>query len=88
MGVLSEKDASTFSVSFILISWAINFLASMAGLFISLYLYISHDDMQVGIMEPAELCNNISSVSLVMNICIVRTLGIFGIISIYPIGCF
>lgn len=60
MGILSEDSASGMSLSFSLFCWAINFIASMAGLFISLYLYISHDDMNVGVMEPVELCNNIA----------------------------
>ena len=42
-------------------AWLCNLAASIAGLFISLFLYISHEDMDYDQMEPAELADHINT---------------------------
>ena len=60
MTVYADKDASGFQLSVNLGCWAINFFDSLAGLFISLFLLISHDDLETGCIEPVELSNNLN----------------------------
>ena len=62
MSILSEKGASSYELGFVLTVWALNFFISLGGLFISMFIFISHDDMQMGVVEPADLCNNIQAV--------------------------
>jgi len=60
MPILLEKDASTFQIGVLLGCWALNFFDSLAGLFISLYMVISHDDLEQDCVEPVELSNNLN----------------------------
>lgn len=60
MPILLEKDASTFQMGALLGCWALNFFDSLAGLFISLYMVISHDDLEQDCVEPVELSNNLN----------------------------
>ena len=60
MPVYVSKDATGFEVSLNLTLWVIGFFDAVAGLFISLYLLISHDDLEVGSIEPMELSNTIN----------------------------
>ena len=39
--------------------WLTNFVVGVCGLFISLYMLITHDDMQQHRIEPAELADNL-----------------------------
>jgi hypothetical protein len=64
MAILSSHADTYGEVSRILIAWVVNFIASLAGLFISLYLLISHDDLNSNFITPIELSNNLNSVSL------------------------
>jgi hypothetical protein len=64
MAILSSPADSYGEVSRVLIAWALNFIASLAGLFISLYLLISHDDLNSNFITPIELSNNLNTVSL------------------------
>ena len=43
--------------------WVLNFLCSVAALFISLYLLITHDDLKHDQIQPLELCGHIKMVS-------------------------
>ena len=63
MPILASSGDSFTEVSFTLVAWVLNFVATLAGLFISLYLLISHDDLQSSFIEPVELSNNLNSVS-------------------------
>ena len=45
------------------ILWLMHVVISIIGLFISLYMYVSHDDMKHGMIEPAELSEAINTVS-------------------------
>lgn len=60
MTVYATKGASSFELSLNLGCWVINFFTSLGGLFISLFLLISHDDLQSGCIEPVELSNNLN----------------------------
>lgn len=62
MPILLDNGASTFEVSMNLTSWVANFISTLAGLFISLFLLISHDDLQSSFIEPVELSNNLNTV--------------------------
>ena len=64
MAILSSQADTYGEVSRVLIAWVVNFIASLAGLFISLYLLISHDDLNSNFITPIELSNNLNSVSL------------------------
>ncbi|CDW72376.1 UNKNOWN [Stylonychia lemnae] len=46
MTVYASKNASSFELSLNLACWVINFFDSLGGLFISLYMLISHDDLE------------------------------------------
>ncbi len=63
MPILSDSSSTTGDLSLTLGAWAINFIVTLVGLFISLYLLISHDDLQSNFIEPAELSNNLRQVS-------------------------
>jgi len=39
--------------------WLVNFAASLAGLFVSLYVTIIHDDLRQNCIEPADLANSL-----------------------------
>ena len=54
--------ASVLSWGFQLSLWVVNFVVGVCGLFISLYLLITHDDMKSHTIEPAELADNIQQV--------------------------
>ena len=43
--------------------WLFSMLCSVGGLFISLYMFVSHDDLKHGMIEPAELAEGINTVS-------------------------
>ena len=60
MTVYAAKDATTFDVSLNLVCWVLAFFDALAGLFLSLYLLISHDDLESGAIEPMELSNTIT----------------------------
>jgi len=64
MAILSSQADTYGEVSRVLIAWVVNFIASLAGLFISLYLLISHDDLNSNFITPIELSNNLNLVSL------------------------
>ena len=44
-------------------AWVLSLAISAVGIFMSLYLYISHDDVRKLIMQPAELSENLNDVS-------------------------
>ena len=46
-----------------LLCWVLSLAICVANLFISLYLYITHDDMKTLMIEPGELADNINTVS-------------------------
>ena len=46
------------------IFWAINMSITVACLFTSLYLYVSHDDLRHQMLEPGELSEAINMVSI------------------------
>ena len=50
----------TFGIKLTL--WVVNLVSSIAGLFISLYLLITHDDMKSGTIQPAELADALAQV--------------------------
>jgi hypothetical protein len=62
MPILSSKDTPFFMVASTFGCWVVNFGVSLAALFISLYLYITHDDLEQGFIEPVELSNNLNQV--------------------------
>jgi hypothetical protein len=62
MPILTDSGASLGETGLTLGAWTLTFVAALAGLFISLYLLISHDDLQSSFIEPVELFNNLSSV--------------------------
>lgn len=62
MAILAANGATLFDVSMTLGAWFFNFIATLAGLFITLFLLISHDDLQSSFIEPVELSNNLNSV--------------------------
>lgn len=66
MTVYASKNASSFELSMNLFCWVVNFFGSLGGLFISLYMLISHDDLESGCMEPAELSNSMNQVNLII----------------------
>ena len=51
----------SLSRGFTVLAWVINLAASIAGVFISLYMYISHEDLDYSMIEPAELSQNINT---------------------------
>ena len=51
--------ATVIGSGFQLTLWIVNFIAGVCGLFISLYLLITHDDMKSHSIEPAELADNL-----------------------------
>lgn len=63
MPILAASGDSFAEISVTLGAWVLNFVATLAGLFISLFLLISHDDLQSSFIEPVELSNNLNSVS-------------------------
>ena len=63
MPILAASGDSFIEISVTLGAWVLNFVATLAGLFISLFLLISHDDLQSSFIEPVELSNNLNSVS-------------------------
>ena len=52
------------SIGYQTILWLFNMLISVGGLFISLFMYVSHDDLKHAMIEPAELAESINTVSL------------------------
>jgi hypothetical protein len=64
MAILSTQEDSFNSVSMTLVAWVFNFIAALGGLFISLYLLISHDDLSSNFITPNELSNSLNSVRL------------------------
>lgn len=63
MPILAESADTFTDVSMTLGAWVISFISCLAGLFISLFLLISHDDLQSNFIEPVELSNNLSTVT-------------------------
>jgi len=51
------------SIGFKLTLWMVNFVGGVSGLFISLYLLITHDDMKSHSIEPAELAESLHQVN-------------------------
>jgi hypothetical protein len=47
-----------------LTAWVLNFIAALVGLFVSLYLLISHDDLSSNFIAPIELSNSLNTVSV------------------------
>lgn len=66
MAILSSHDAPTMQVSFVMGCWVANFINTLAGLFITLFLVVSHEDLQQGNIEPMELSNSLLQVSIVL----------------------
>ena len=62
MTILAESTDTFSDVSMTLSAWVISFISCLAGLFISLFLLISHDDLQSNFIQPVELSNNLSTV--------------------------
>ena len=65
MAILSSSEDSFGGVSMMFTAWLLNFIATLVGLFISLYFLISHDDLNSNYIAPIELCNCINLVSLI-----------------------
>lgn len=59
MSLFASKNASSFEIKMNLAVWAVNFAVSLGGLFVSLYLLISHDDMKEGCLEAIELSQHL-----------------------------
>ena len=57
--MLSGKDATAYELGWVLGGWVINFFVALIGLFISLFLMISHEDLEHGYIEPIELSNGL-----------------------------
>ena len=53
---------SSWDVSVSLGCWVLGFTDSLVGLFTTLYLLISHDDLETGAIEPMELSNTFNLV--------------------------
>ena len=51
-----------------LLLWVVNFCCVTVALFISLYLYITHDDLAHDAIQPLELCNFIKMVREISNL--------------------
>ena len=60
MAILVDSGATFTDVSINLSAWVLNFIATLVGLFISLFLLISHDDLQSSFIAPVELSNNLN----------------------------
>ena len=60
--ILAEPEATQAELGFGLFSWIVNFVDTLGGLFISLYILISHDDLSQGCLDPGELSNILNSV--------------------------
>jgi len=60
MSLFASKSASSFEINLNITVWALNFFDSLVGLFISLYLLISHDDLKEGCLEAIELSQNLN----------------------------
>lgn len=64
MSVYAGKDATGFELTVNLGVWAVNFFISLGGLFVTLFLLISHDDLETTCIEPMELSNNLNQVKI------------------------
>lgn len=61
-GYLLDYTSVTYlTIEFI--SWIVIFVAGLGGLFVSLYILISHDDVKHRLLQPMELANIFNSVS-------------------------
>mmetsp|Transcript_12066 Transcript_12066/g.16372 ORF Transcript_12066/g.16372 Transcript_12066/m.16372 type:complete len:167 (+) Transcript_12066:96-596(+) len=48
------------SIGFQALFWVLNMVISVIGLFSSLYLYVSHDDLRHAMIEPGELSESLN----------------------------
>ena len=64
MSILSTRDTPFFIVCSTMGFWLINFIASLVGLFISLYMFITHDDLDCGYLEPVDMSNTLATVRI------------------------
>ena len=60
MVVYAEEGSTTFDLGLNLTCWGLNFFDALAGLFISLFMLVSHDDLETGLIEPLEMSNNLN----------------------------
>jgi hypothetical protein len=68
MPYLFQDAKSGYVLSMHLSVWVINFFSALAGLFISVYLLVSHDDLTSGFIDPIELSNSLNQVNQLINI--------------------
>ena len=59
--VLNDTSISYLTLEFV--AWIVIFVAGLGGLFVSLYILISHDDVKHRLVQPMELANIFNSVS-------------------------
>jgi len=69
MPILAEAGSSASECGVTMGVWGLCFIATLAGLFISLYLLISHDDLQSSFLEPMELANQLKTYMPVDFVC-------------------
>lgn len=87
MPILTDNGASTFEVSMTLGGWVVNFISTLVGLFISLFLLISHDDLQSSFIEPVELSNNLNTVRMTIYSDPLKFRSTFLLITYVPAFC-
>jgi hypothetical protein len=57
-------ESEYWSSGTILVVWLFNFIICLINLFVSLFLLISHDDLEAGVLQPIELSDNLSQVRI------------------------
>lgn len=62
MPILAGSDETFSEVTVTLVAWVSSFISCLIGLFVSLYLLISHDDLQSNFIQPVELSDNLRQV--------------------------
>jgi hypothetical protein len=58
---LDDTTVTYLTIEFM--AWIVIFVAGLGGLFVSLYVLISHDDVKHRLLQPMELANIFNSVS-------------------------
>ena len=66
MPILAGSDETFSEVTMTLVAWVSSFISCLIGLFVSLYLLISHDDLQSNFIQPVELSDNLRQVCIMI----------------------
>lgn len=56
-------ESEYWSSGYVLLAWLTNFIVCLVNLFVSLFLLISHDELEAGVLQPMELSDNLKQVS-------------------------